>query len=71
MPNSDHALVNFEEDYELNYILKKYGKKETASNRTTLNTLGSACKTSLGKYSITHAEFYAYLEAAARLDSLD
>lgn len=74
MPNSDHDLVNFEQDYELNYILRKYGKQETTENRNILCTYGAHCKnkfkTTLSNRSITHAEFYSFLKNDGYLNKL-
>ncbi len=67
---SDHEYVNFSEDYELNYHLKKVGKAQTEKNRTTLRTMGTELKTQLGKVRITHAEFHTYISKNLyRLDS--
>lgn len=67
---SDHEYVNFSEDYELNYHLKKVSKAQTEKNRTTLRTMGTELKTQLGKARITHAEFHAYISKNLyRLDS--
>ena len=65
MPPSDHDLVNFDQDYELNYILKVYGKSQSEENRTFLKEEGGKAKKDLGKTSsqrITHKEFYTHLE---------
>lgn len=67
---SDHEYVNFSEDYELNYHLKKVSKAQTEKNRTTLRTMGKELKTQYGKTLITHAEFHSYiLKNLSRLDS--
>ncbi|MGY3859958.1 hypothetical protein [Aeromonas intestinalis] len=67
---SDHEYVNFSEDYELNYHLKKVSKAQTEKNRTTLRTMGKELKTMLNKERVTHTEFHSYiLKNLSRLDS--
>ena len=41
---SDNATVNFGEDHELNYHLKKNNLSQSKENRETLITLGKAVK---------------------------
>jgi len=62
MGMSDHDYVNFSQDYELNYHLKKVNKRETEKNRNTLKTIGSELKVKLGKTRLTHAEFHPYVK---------
>jgi len=59
---SDHELVNFSQDYELNYVLTKVGKRQTETNRKTLRTMGAELKTKLGKTTVTHKEFFDYVK---------
>lgn len=69
MALSDHEYVNFSEDYELNYHLRKVGKQQSSSNRSTLRTMGIELKTKLGKTRLTHSEFNSYvLTQLSRLD---
>lgn len=66
---SDHELVNFSQDYELDYVLTRVGKRQTASNRTVLRTMGTELKTKLGKTTVTHKEFFEYVKTQLhRLD---
>jgi large subunit ribosomal protein L21 len=53
---SDHATVNFGEDHELNYHLKKNNLSQSKENRETLITLGKAVKVELEKNILTHEE---------------
>jgi large subunit ribosomal protein L21 len=53
---ADNETVNFGEDHELNYHLKKNGLSQTKENRETLVTLGKAVKVELEKNVLTHAE---------------
>ncbi|EJL73714.1 50S ribosomal protein L21 [Chryseobacterium populi] len=53
---SDNATVNFGEDHELNYHLKKNGLSQSKENRETLITLGKAVKVELEKNILTHEE---------------
>jgi large subunit ribosomal protein L21 len=53
---SDNATVNFSEDHELNYHLKKNNLSQSKENRETLITLGKAVKVELEKKILTHEE---------------
>ncbi|WP_415324538.1 50S ribosomal protein L21 [Chryseobacterium sp. MMS23-Vi53] len=53
---SDSATVNFSEDHELNYHLKKNGLSQSKENRDALVTLGKAVKVELEKTVLTHEE---------------
>jgi large subunit ribosomal protein L21 len=53
---ADNETVNFGEDHELNYHLKKNGLSQTKENRENLVTLGKAVKVELEKNVLTHAE---------------
>ena len=53
---SDNATVNFSEDHELNYHLKKNNLSQSKENRETLITLGKAVKVELEKNILTHEE---------------
>ncbi|WP_081413918.1 50S ribosomal protein L21 [Chryseobacterium daeguense] len=53
---ADNETVNFGEDHELNYHLKKNGLSQTKENREALVTLGKAVKVELEKNVLTHAE---------------
>ena len=59
---SDHELVNFSEDYELNYVLTKVGKRQTETNRKTLRVMGPELKKKLSKTTVTHKEFFDYVK---------
>jgi hypothetical protein len=62
MALSDHEYVNFSEDYELNYHLRKVGKSESIANRTALRAIGSELKGRLNKTYLTHAEFHSSIK---------
>ncbi|WP_449400178.1 50S ribosomal protein L21 [Chryseobacterium wanjuense] len=53
---SDNETVNFGEDHELNYHLKKNGLSQSKENREALVTLGKEVKAELGKDVLTHAD---------------
>jgi len=55
-PNSDHATVNFGEDHELNYHLKKHGLSQSKANRETLTVLGAELKEKEDKRVLSHEE---------------
>lgn len=54
--NSDNATVNFGEDHELNYHLKKNGLSQSKDNREVLIALGEEVKEQLGKNILSHEE---------------
>ncbi|CAD7287978.1 hypothetical protein [Campylobacter suis] len=59
----DAELVNFSEDHELNNILKKHGKSQSADNRKVLVELGKEAKAALGgKRVLTQDEFGEFLK---------
>lgn len=53
---SDSATVNFGEDHELNYHLKKNGLSQSKENREALIALGKEVKAKLGKDVLSHEE---------------
>ncbi|CAD5749316.1 hypothetical protein [Escherichia coli] len=59
---NDHEYVNFSQDHELNYHLRKVNKQESTANRATLRTMGAELKAHLKKTYLTHAEFHAYIK---------
>jgi large subunit ribosomal protein L21 len=58
---SDADTVNFAEDHELNYHLKKNGLSQTKDNRALMVTLGDEAKAKLGKNVLTHEEVDAFI----------
>lgn len=60
--NADTATVNFGEDHELNYHLKKNELSQSKDNRETLITLGKELKSELGKKVLSHEEVDALIE---------
>ncbi|KJE35541.1 hypothetical protein UF64_11015 [Thalassospira sp. HJ] len=61
MAISDHDYVNFSEEYELNYHLRKVDKRQTEGNRDILVVMGKELKKDLDKARLTHAEFHPYV----------
>ena len=59
--NRDAKFINFSEEHELDYILKKYGKETSKENRDLLKEFGKQAKELLGKTMLEHDEFYKYL----------
>ena len=61
--SKDHDLVNFSQDYELDYILDRYNKSNSIENRRILlyNT-STRCKAALRVKVVTHAQFYPFVE---------
>ncbi len=60
--NADRDTVNFGEDHELNYHLKKNNLSQSKDNRELLITLGKALKVELEKKILTHEEVDALIE---------
>lgn len=58
----DRATVNFGEDHELNYKLKKFNLSQSKDNRELLTKLGAEEKEALGKNILTHEEVEALIE---------
>ena len=52
----DRATVNFEEDHELNYHLKKHNLSQSKENRETLIAFGKEVKAELGKRVLSHED---------------
>jgi large subunit ribosomal protein L21 len=63
--SNDSDAVNFSEDHELNYHLKKNELSQTKENRETLITLGKELKAELGKEVLTHEDVDALIKANA------
>ena len=59
---SDNATVNFSEDHELNYHLKKNNLSQSKENREVLIALGKEVKAELGKDVLSHADVDAAIE---------
>ncbi|MCE8015919.1 hypothetical protein HOP62_07505 [Halomonas sp. MCCC 1A17488] len=67
---NDHDYVNFSQDHELNYILKKFGKRQTEANRAALFDMGQFLKGFTGKARLQHGEFHKHVEQnLVRLES--
>lgn len=59
---NDHDYVNFSQDHEMNYILRKFEQRQTEANREELRTMGGEWKRILKKDRLTHGEFHPYVE---------
>ena len=68
--NRDAKFINFSEEHELDYILKKYGKEPSKENRVVLKGFGERAKKFLGKTMLGHEEFYKYLEDNSLIEKL-
>lgn len=62
MSYSDNIYVNFSEDHELNYILRRFNKQQTHGNRNLLTGIAADFKRETGQVIIKHSEFYPYIE---------
>ncbi len=69
----DGQLVNFSQDYELNYILSKVlGKRETDDNRKKLKEIGADYKREKNTTIIYHRkDFYDYIRNHRQYSLLD
>ena len=68
--NRDAKFINFSEEHELDYILKKYGKEPSKENRVVLKGFWERAKKFLGKTMLGHEEFYKYLEDNSLIKTL-
>ena len=68
--NRDAKFINFSEEHELDYILKKYGKETSKQNRDLLKEFGKKAKEFLGKTMLGHQDFYKYLEDNSLIEKL-
>ena len=62
MSLSDHEYVNFSQEHELNYHLRKVEKSQSIENRKTLVVMGNELKSKLNATYLTHAQFHAYVK---------
>ncbi|ATV36283.1 hypothetical protein [Fusobacterium pseudoperiodonticum] len=60
--NRDAKFINFSEEHELDYILKKYGKETSKENRDLLKEFGKQAKELLEKTMLGHQDLYKYIE---------
>ena len=60
--NRDAKFINFSEENELDYILKKYGKETSKENRDLLKEFGKQAKELLEKTMLGHQDLYKYIE---------
>jgi len=60
---SDHEHINFSQDHELNYHLRKVDKRETQKNRDELVVMGNELKDDLDARFLKHGEFHEYVVA--------
>lgn len=59
------------EDHELNYVLKKYGKRQTAANRKKFVTLLDEFKADAGYEPHLREQFYKYIEDKTAFDVME
>ncbi len=59
------------EDHELNYVLKKYGKRQTAANRKKFVTLLDEFKADAGYEPHLREQFYQYIEDKKAFDIME
>lgn len=65
------AEVISTEDHELNYVLKKYGKRQTAANRKKFVTLLDECKADAEYAPHLREQFYRYIEDKKAFDIME
>lgn len=61
---SDWEYIDFEDDHEMNYILRRFNMIQNEDNREFLRSLEAKAKAFFKKESrdnLTHKEFYQYL----------
>lgn len=67
----DHKYVNFSQDHEMNYHLRKVDKSQSIENRKTLRVMGPELKGKLGQTRVTHTEFHNYINTKSNLARLE
>ncbi len=67
---SDAEVISTE-DHELNYVLKKYGKRQTAANRKKFVTLLDECKADADYAPHLREQFYRYIEDKKAFDIME
>lgn len=67
MPSFEHQRVNFSENHELNYMLRRIGKRQTQQNRDRVVTLGKLLKKTLKARTLTHQQFIPFLRGKRAL----
>lgn len=69
---SDYKKINTSEDYELNYILKKFGKRQTEENRIALQEIEKNYINLKKSKPISDKEsFYNYLNNRQKFQNLN
>ncbi|WP_414499704.1 hypothetical protein [Zymobacter sp. IVIA_12111.31 C1] len=63
----EYQRVNFSENHELNYLLRRIGKRQTQRNRDTVVTLGKSLKKALKVRTLTHQQFIPFLRGKRAL----
>lgn len=63
---NDRDYMNFSEDHELNYMLKKCGKRETQANRDILCEMGKELKAKLDKRVLKSDDFHEYVQKESK-----
>lgn len=66
---TDRELINFSEEHELNSILAKHGKSQSAANRKVLCEIGKECKEKLGKTILKQEDLDGFIKE--HLDRLE
>lgn len=63
----EYKRVNFSENHELNYLLRRLNKRQTQHNRDMVVTLGKALKKVLKARTLTHQQFIPFLRGKRAL----
>ncbi|GKX54279.1 hypothetical protein SOASR030_03910 [Leminorella grimontii] len=58
---NEREFVNFSEDYELDYHLRKAEKQKSEVNRMTLRIMGNELKKRLDAQRVTHEQLHGYI----------
>ena len=68
---SDRNIVACDEDHELDYILRKYGKRQTKDNREELRSACKAHKKDKSYKPANRESFYKYIADKKVLKKLE
>ena len=59
------------DEHELNYVLKKYGKRQTQENRAKFEEMLDAFRDDAAYEPHKRADFYRYIDATSCCDALE
>lgn len=71
MTFEDRDYISQQDEHELNYVLKKYGKRQTQGNRDRLVELLGAFRDDASYAPHKRDDFYRYVDATKSFDAME